>query len=88
MGARDVNVNLSVVESSLRREVDVNVCSGLGLGRSAFFPDVDILSAARTVVMILFTSYVDLFLTKIVLCWKTGGEGRVLTFPSDALALW
>jgi len=54
---------------------------------SAFFLNVDILSAARTVVTILFTSDMNFFLAKIVPWRKIGGERRVLTFPSDALVL-
>jgi len=51
--------------------------------RSAFFPDVDIFSSARTVVIL--TSNVDFFLAKVV-SWRL--EGGVLPFPSDALWLF
>ncbi len=50
--------------------------------------DVNIFSAARTVVVFLFTSDMDLFLELLVAGREIGGE-RVLTFPSDALlSLW
>jgi hypothetical protein len=53
----------------------------------AFLSQVNILSAARTVVTILFTSDVDLFLLVLLAGTrrKVGGDRRVLTFPSDAL---
>jgi len=53
-------------------DVDVSTCA-LMIG-SAFFSNVDILSAARTVVMLLFTGNVNFFLLVLT-----------LTFPSDAL---
>jgi len=72
---RKVDINFCTVVSSVMRKVDVDVCFGALMIGSAFFSNVDILSAARTVVMILFTSNVNFFLSK-------------LTFPSDALFLW
>jgi hypothetical protein len=54
----------------------------------SFLADVDVFSAARTVT-ILFTSYVDFFLSKsLVPGRKIGRERRVLAFPSDALLTW
>ena len=50
--------------------------------------DIDILSAARTVVTILLTSYMNVFLTKLLVSWREIGRDGV-TFPSDALlSLW
>jgi hypothetical protein len=55
---------------------------------SALLADVDILSAARTVVTILLTSYMNFFLAKLVVSGRETGRDGV-TFPSDALlSLW
>lgn len=51
--------------------------------------DIDIFSAARTVVMFLFAMDVDLLLELLVAGREIGlCRERVLTFPSDALLLW
>jgi len=54
----DVNVVMGLVVAAVVGyfEVDVGRCLllGLGCGRSSFVPDVDVFSAARTVVMLLF----------------------------------
>jgi len=87
---RNSDVSFNVVLSSVMRKVDVDVGRGVLVFWSAFFTNVDILSAARTVVTFLFTSYVDFFLAKVVAGRrKVGFERRILTFPSDALrSLW
>jgi len=90
MSSIGLDVNFGVVMSVMMRKVDINVCGGVSVIGYAFFSKVDILSAARTVVTILFTSYVDFFLAKVVAGRrKVGFERRILTFPSDALrSLW
>jgi hypothetical protein len=54
----DVNVVMGLVVAAVVGyfEVDVGRCLllGLGCGRSSFVTDVDVFSAARTVVMLLF----------------------------------
>lgn len=61
---------------------------------SSFFADVDVFSAARTVVTILFTSDVNFFLLVVLAAGtgtrrKAGFEGGMFPFPSDALlSLW
>lgn len=82
----DVDSGIVVVMMSAVWKLDVDVGCGM-LGWSSFLADVDIFPAARTVVMFLFTSDVDLFLELLVAGREIGGE-RGLTFPSDALLLW
>lgn len=56
-----------------------------------FLADVDIFSAARTVVSFFLASDMDFLLLKFWLLhgwWKSGRERRVFTFPSDALLSW
>jgi hypothetical protein len=56
----------------------------------AFFTDVDVFSAARTVVTILFAGDVNFFLEELVAVRrKSGRERGVFFLPSDALlSLW
>jgi hypothetical protein len=63
---RKVNADVSVVVSSVVWKLDVNVCRGLLVVRSALFTDVDVFLAARTVVTILFAVDVNFFLTELV----------------------
>jgi len=81
----DVDSGIVVMMSAVWK-LDVDVGCGM-LGWSSFLADVNIFPAARTVVMFLFTSDVDLFLELLVAGREIGGE-RGLTFPSDALLLW
>lgn len=88
----DVNVVLGLVVASVvgNFEVDVGRCLllGLGCGRSSLVADVDVFSAARTVVTLLFAGDVDyLFaLESVVLGRREVDRGlrSVLTVPSDA----
>lgn len=59
--------------------------------RSSFFlADVDIFSAARTVVSFFLACDVDYFLLLefLLVPGRKSGSGRVFTFPSDALLGW
>jgi hypothetical protein len=48
------------------REFDVEVCRGLFVVRSSIFADVDVFSAARTVVTILFAADANFFLVELL----------------------
>jgi len=88
---RKVDGDISVVASAAWK-IDVDVGFGVLVFGSSFFADVNIFSAARTVVTILFTSYMDLFLSVLAgggTRRKVGGDRRVVfTFPSDALVVF
>jgi hypothetical protein len=67
-------------------EFDVEACSGFLVVRSSIFTGVDVFSAARTVVTILFAADANFFLVELLVARrKIGGVFRELTFPSDAL---
>jgi hypothetical protein len=95
MRSFDVNVVGSLVFSTTigNFEVDMGRCLillwllGCG-GRSSLVTDVDIFSAARTVVMFLFTADMNYLLSGLVSLvwwrWKVGRERGELTVPSDA----
>jgi len=83
---RNFDGDICIVVSSVVWEFDVDVCRSVSVVGSSILTDVDIFSAARTVVTILFASYVNFFLTELLVARrKIGLERRVLTFPSDAL---
>jgi len=63
---RNLDGDISVVVSSVVWELDVDLCRGVFVVRSAIFTDVDVFSAARTVVTILFASDLDVFLAESV----------------------
>jgi len=83
---RYLDRDVSVVVSAVVWELDVDMCTGVFVVRSAIFTDVDVFSAARTVVTILFASDVDFLLAESVAASrKIGRERGVLFLPSDAL---
>jgi len=87
---RKLDGDVSVVVSALVWKVDVDVGFGVFDFGSSLFADVDIFSAARTVLAIFFTSDMDLFLSELAGTRRergVGGDRRVFTFPSDALLM-
>lgn len=102
----DFDVNLSLVTWTLVWEeigemrttevwkvwkLDVDTGGGLFSWSAVVSFNVDILSAARTVVTFFLASDMNFLLLLIVLLvpgGKSGRERRVLTFPSDALLSW
>lgn len=84
----DVDLGLTGIVFSSVRKVDVDVGGFVLLGSAVLLANVNFFSSARTVVTILLTSYMNLFLHKLVVAGrKIGRDGE--TFPSDALlSLW
>jgi hypothetical protein len=58
--------DITIVVSSVVWELDVDVCRSVFVVRSAIFTDVDVFSAARTALTILFAGDVNFFLAELV----------------------
>jgi hypothetical protein len=70
---RKLDADVGIVVSSVVWELNVDVCGGVLVVGSALFTDVDVFTAARTVVAILFAVDVNFFLTELVSARRESG---------------